>query len=412
MKARGVSLAVLAAVLGASAGRARADDEVGVDDVIAMYREHAPRVAAARAQIDVTAADRVEATIYPNPTLSFGGLRTVQGEPTSGRNQFSAGLDVPVLIGHQRARRGDAAAARIEVTRRGVAVDEASAEVSIREKFLALQGAQQRTATLAAAVEDAIRARAVVTGRVAAGASSPYALERVELAVATASSKVDEARADERAHAAELAAAIGRAGWIPHARTTLADDEAAAPAAPAATPAGIAPDHPLLALAQAEAVAARAEASRAEADAVPTPSVGLTAFSTTGPEGLALLLGVSVPLATSDRNQGQIARAHAQEQAARLETEADRAELAAQRTGAMAVLALRREALARYRADMLARLPKVREMAESAYRSGQGGIVELLDAIDAITEAKLREVDLLAAVAEAELAVRTATTGR
>ncbi len=409
MKAPGAGLAVLAAVLVAGAGRARADEDVSVDEVIAMYREHAPRVAAARAQIDVTAADRVEATIYPNPTLSLGGLRTVQGEPTSGRNQFSAGLDVPVLIGHQRARRGDAAVARIEVTRRAVAVDEAGAEVSIRQRFLALQGAQQRTATLAAAVEDAIRARTVVTGRVAAGASSPYALERVELAVATASSKVDEARADERAHAAELAAAIGRAGWIPHARTTLADDEAAAPAAPAAS---IAPDHPLLALAQAEAVAARAEASRAEADAVPTPSVGLTAFSTTGPEGLALLLGVSVPLATSDRNQGQIARAHAQEQAARLETEADRAELTAQRTGAIDVLALRRDALARYRADMLARLPKVREMAESAYRSGQGGIVELLDAIDAITEAKLREVDLLAAVAEAELAVRTATTGR
>ena len=119
-----------------------------------------------------------------------------------------------------------------------------------------------------------------------------------------------------------------------------------------------------------------------------------------------------MPLATSDRNQGQIARARAQEQAAQLEREADHAELAAQLDGATGVLAMRRDALSRYRSDMLARLPKVREMAESAYRSGQGGIVELLDAIDAITEAKLREVDLLAGIAEAQLAVRTAAAGR
>jgi outer membrane protein TolC len=51
-------------------------------------------------------------------------------------------------------------------------------------------------------------------------------------------------------------------------------------------------------------------------------------------------------------------------------------------------------------------------MAESAYKSGQGGIVELLDAVDAITDAKLRELELRQAVIDGELDLRRATLGR
>jgi outer membrane protein TolC len=51
-------------------------------------------------------------------------------------------------------------------------------------------------------------------------------------------------------------------------------------------------------------------------------------------------------------------------------------------------------------------------MAEASYRSGQGGIVELLDALDAITEARLREIELVTAALDAELDVRAAAHGR
>ncbi|HEX7837332.1 MAG TPA: hypothetical protein VF469_07715, partial [Kofleriaceae bacterium] len=79
---------------------------------------------------------------------------------------------------------------------------------------------------------------------------------------------------------------------------------------------------------------------------------------------------------------------------------------------ATAVEAARCEAVTRFRAGAIERLPRVRTMAEASYRSGQGGIVELLDALAAITEAHLREIELVAAALGAELDVRAAAHGR
>jgi hypothetical protein len=49
----------------------------------------------------------------------------------------------------------------------------------------------------------------------------------------------------------------------------------------------------------------------------------------------------------------------------------------------------RRTAAVQFEADAIERLPRVRTMAEASYRAGQGSIVELLEALDAITEARL-----------------------
>ena len=68
-------------------------------------------------------------------------------------------------------------------------------------------------------------------------------------------------------------------------------------------------------------------------------------------------------------------------------------ELSADLARAVAILEARRAAAARFQADAIERLPRVRTMAEASYRAGQGSIVELLDALDAITEAQLRDID-------------------
>jgi len=311
---------------------------------------------------------------------------------------------VPLLIGHQRARRDDAARAHVAAKRAEVAAGEGDAELAIRAKFAALQAAQQRTATLASAVEDAQAARAIVAGRTAAGANSPYELERIDLAVAALASRLESQRAEEAAASDELAAAVGIVGWRPRATGTFAED--------GEVPTTVAAEHPVLVAGRSELSAARADEAQAHADAIPTPSLGVQTFATTDPSGLAIGAGISVPLPLFDRNQGAIARARAEHHHRDLELAARSTELALALETAQRLLALRHEALAEFRAGALARLPRLRAMAESAYRSGQGGIVVLLDALDAITEARLREIELAAAVVDAELAVRTAALGR
>jgi outer membrane protein, heavy metal efflux system len=392
------SIAIIATM--ASAALAEPPPDVTADQAVALYREHSARRAANRAGIEVTAADVVEAGIHPNPTIGFNHGRTVSGDTAGPGRQYGIDLQVPLLLGHQRSRREHAANLHVESTRADVAADEVVTEHDIRTKFAALQAAQQRTAVYAGALDDTRAVRGIVAGRSAAGATSTYALERIDLAIANTASKLDDARAEELSASSELAGAIGIPGWHPRAVGTLA----AVPAPPTT----IANQHPALVAKRAAEAAARADEDRAHADAFPVPNLDLQAYTTNDPTGIAIVAGISIPLPIFDRNQGAVARARAQAHRANLEITAQTEELAADLDRASRVLVARREALARFTGDALERLPRVRSMAESAYRAGQGGIIELLDALDAITEAKLREIELLAGVVEADLAVRAA----
>ncbi|NVB80844.1 MAG: TolC family protein [Kofleriaceae bacterium] len=392
---------VLVLVLASSASAAPAD--VSIDQAIELYRQHSPRLAATQANIGVAQADLVDARIYPNPTLGLSAARTVSGTDTIGHTQPTLSLDVPILIGGQRGRRADAAKAHVDVARASAARDQGDAELEIRARFATLLAAQDRTSVLAGALADAKALRDIVAGRSSAGAGSAYAVERIDLAIAALASRVDEATTDESTRAADLALVVGLPGWRPHA---LGDLAAMSP------PQAIDPAHPALVADRADATSARADIARAKADGIPTPSIGLQTFATTDPAGWAVTAGVSVPLPLFDRNQGAVARARAEAHRATLELAATQSELTTALDRASAEAKARRDALARFRADALQRLSKVRFMAEASYKSGQGGIVELLDALDAITEAKLRELELRAAVADAELDVRRAAHGR
>jgi cobalt-zinc-cadmium efflux system outer membrane protein len=429
--AAAVAVAVLGpARAGAEAGAAPGDPapgdpapEVTADQAVALYRERSPRLAARRAAIEVTAADRIDAAIHPNPTLTLNTTNIVQGQDTFGHSQELVGLDLPILIGGQRGHRARAAEARVAARRAEVDVDQARAELEIRRRFVALAAAQHRAAALVAALDDARAVRVIVAGRQQAGAKSPYELERTDLALAALASKHDEAATEVTTASGELAAAVGIPDWQPRAAggfeppvvASAGAGAGGAGGAGARSLAGLATpgaDHPELVAGAAALASARQDEAVAHAEAIPTPSLQLQGFGTTDPQGIALTVGFSIPLPVFDRNQGAVARARAQQRAAELEHSAVTAELTADLARAMALEAARCNAVTRFRADAIERLPRVRGMAEASYRSGQGSIVELLDALDAITEARLREIELVAAALGAELDVRAAAHGR
>jgi cobalt-zinc-cadmium efflux system outer membrane protein len=377
--------------------------DVTIDRAVALYREHNPRLAAARAGIDVTAADLVDADIYPNPTLAVEESVTVHGAQTNGDALEQAELDVPILVG-KRGQRAETASRRVAATRAEVAVDAAAGVREVRRRFVALLAAQERVAALGIAVEDARRVRTIVAGRAQAGAKSPYDLERTDLAVATITSRLAEATTDQLEASAQLAEAVGIVDWQPHAVGSFR---------PATTPAPAVVDaaHPELARPRTAEARANAEEELAHTEARPTPNLVIAGYDTHGPAGIGLTVGIAIPLPVFDRNQGAVARAHASAQAAALERAAAAFELRTSLERGSKILAARRDALAKFEADAMDRLPKLRTMAEDAYRSGQGGIVELLDALDAITETRLRDIDLVASVLDTELDVRAAATG-
>jgi cobalt-zinc-cadmium efflux system outer membrane protein len=398
------ALVIAGLVAFALPARAEAPAEVTADQAVALYRERNPRLVASRSAIDVAAADRVEARIYPNPTAGVSVGSTAHDVNSTSKWSETLDLEIPLLIG-KRKPRIHAADAHVTEKRAEVVAGQAEGELEIRAQFIALQAAQQRTQTLAAALDDVRAVRTIVAGRASAGAKSPYDLERIELAVAAMASRVDDAHTDEAAASDLLASLVGAPGWHPRAAGELAAGGELAPS-------GLDPAHPALAALRAEYASARADEQRAHAEAKPIPSLGLQGFTTQEPSGYAIAAGISVPLPLFDRNQGAIARSRADARRAELELAARTSELDAALARATKELASRRASLARFQAEALERLPRLRAMAESSYRSGQGGIVELVDAIDAITEARVRSIDLVAAVVGAKLAVRTAALGR
>jgi cobalt-zinc-cadmium efflux system outer membrane protein len=395
---------VLALALTRTAAAQSVDPDVTIDKAVELYRAHNPRLAATRAAVDVTAADLVDADIYPNPTIGASVSHTVHGTATSGDTLAQGELDIPLLVG-KRGARGHAAEHRVATTRADVAQTEADGAREVRRRFVALLAAQERVTAMTAAADEARKVRTIVAGRQAAGAKSPYDLERADLALATVESKLAEATADQLAASSALAAAVGIAGWQPHAAGTFRP-------ATTAPPTAIDPAHPALAKPKAAEAQAHAEAELAHAEARPTPSLALSGYNTTGPSGIALTLGLSLPLPLFDRNQGAVARAQAQAKSAALEHDATAFELHSTLERATKLYGAQKDALAKFEADAMERLPRIRTMAEDAYRSGQGGIVELLDALDAITETRIRDIDLVEGVLDTELDLRAAATGQ
>ena len=75
----------------------------------------------------------------------------------------------------------------------------------------------------------------------------------------------------------------------------------------------------------------------------------------------------------------------------------------------MQVLAGRRAALASFESNVAGELPELRQMAEDAYRSGQGGIIDLIDAVRSRSDLRLERIELLHEVMAAEAAALAAS---
>jgi cobalt-zinc-cadmium efflux system outer membrane protein len=404
MSSRFVATAILIASASIAHAQTAPSSDLTVEQAVAMFRERSPRVAAANAAVGVAAADIIQAGLYPNPEVGISSALRAHGDTAGPDQQYQLDVSIPILIGNQRHHRRVAAEAHVAQAHAEVTVALAEDELEIRDRFADLLGAQEQVVVLQAALADARTLRDIVAGRTNAGAGSPYAVERIDLAIASLESRVDASTADVAATAGALAVAIGVPDLQPHAVGALAPAPSAA--------ATIDADHPALAVERVANAAARADEAQAKADAVPTPSLGLQAAQTLTPGGIAVGLGVSMPLPFFDRNQGAVARARAEAHRAEAELAAKQNQLSAELARAERVLAARRDTQARFQTAALQRLPKVREMAEASYRAGQGSIVELLDALSAITEARMRDIELRLAIAEAELDVRRAALGR
>jgi cobalt-zinc-cadmium efflux system outer membrane protein len=151
--------------------------------------------------------------------------------------------------------------------------------------------------------------------------------------------------------------------------------------------------NPLYTRAKAQVAGARAGVTEARADRLGAPS--LKAGIEHAPDSQTLMLGVAIPIPLFNQGQGQVARAEARLSRAMAE-------------GQMALFRLEREleqGFHRYRgaqaqlqafdSGLLAQASDTLRVAETAYRAGERGILDVLDASRSLRAVRLEQIQAL-----------------
>ncbi|MEH3085752.1 MAG: TolC family protein [Xylophilus ampelinus] len=373
---------------------------VGLEAFLELVRWNSPALRAERLRLDAARADLRTASALPNPLLSASRQPGIRGE----RGERQLAVEQPLPIFGQRGLRMENARLGIDAARDQVAVGVAGVLREAGRSFVALQVAQERERRLREALDDLEAAARIVRGQVEAGVRSRYERTRIEVELAGMAARAEESRARTADAAARLAAAAGAPGWRPEA--------AGLPALPAPRPdAGAlwreAQERlPELRAARSEEAQARQRIEVERREAWPVPAVGVGRLRDA--DGRHNIVGVSVVIPLFDRNQGPIARARAEAEARRLQRDAVALAAEAELRRAAEQFQRRRQLAARYEAEGLARVPELRRMAQDFYTLGNGGILEFIDAVQAVAERRIAWLDLVEGAMAAELDLRTA----
>jgi cobalt-zinc-cadmium efflux system outer membrane protein len=394
---------VLAGLLAPAVANAQLTEEEAVERALAR-----PEVRdLVEGDVDVARGDAVRAGLWPNPTLSYSREET-SGGPARTTDDLALVAQTFDLAG-RRGLRADAAGRRVEATRARGASARLALEGEVRVRFHQLLAAERRVAATAEGLRRIDVLSTAVGRRQAAGDASGYDRRRLEREHASIAARAAVEDADLARARARLAGLLGTKDVLAVSGELLPAD---------ATPAldGLAsrvasrPD--LRALAE-EAEAGSLDARAGGRGWVPelTLSGGYKGSTVQDYRLNGFAVGVAVPLPLFDRGQDEALRGHGRARAARarlaLETDAATAEVRGLHAQATALA----EAARRFRAAALETSRRLIATADAAYRGGELGILELVDAHRGALDAELQAVELELAARRARIDLDLATGG-
>lgn len=356
-----------------------------------------PRVQAVRAAVDVSRAEVVSASRWPNPRVTFNR------EAVAGVTENMVTVSQPLPLTGRRRFDVAAASARVDATasRADDAVRRLRADV--RRAFTDLWMAQTRERELTQS-RDRLRELAVVLGRrEAAGESAGFDRLRAER-------EILDVEADRAAAASERARAQGT---LVSFFADIPDADVIEAVRPSSSVVALPPVDQLTAHAQTRSafVALQRELDATEfaqlaasRRSLPEPEIvaGTKSSNVAGGDiGSIVSVHVNVPL--FDRGRPERAAALARASQVRAEADALRLHVRSQITGWRVAVVERRRIAAEYRDAVAASVEQIERIAQVSYDAGEQGILELLDAHRTAATARLRQAALDAAVREAEI---------
>jgi cobalt-zinc-cadmium efflux system outer membrane protein len=371
-----------------------------LDEVMSSALAANPALAAARLGRAEAQARGEVARQRPNPELSV--------EESKDYPRDAAVLSVPIERGGKRQRRIALAEAQGRSNEAELARLEAQTRNAVRRAYFALAAAQRKATEAADLQSLAERARDAARARFEVGDVPRLDVLQAELSAAQGAGEADKARGLLAGARADLNALLRRPLDRPLAVSDLLDTGRVPPPQAAADLALRSSTE--LAVLDLGLAQQKAQVELARAEAVPdlTAAAGVTHYSP--PDftwGWRASLAVPLPVFTHRGAQARLEEATL----ARLQAERDAA--AARVRGevwsAAANAEVQRRAYLRYRDEILPRAAEVEGMAEDSYRSGQTGLVALLQSLQSVHDLRLQAVqagtDYQNALADLERAI-------
>jgi cobalt-zinc-cadmium efflux system outer membrane protein len=358
--------------------RAQGAEALTLERALELAERNNPRLAIAAAQTEGARAAILTARAYPNPetVVDAGRQRARQDDARSG-NVFLLGLAQPLDLPSVREPRIRAAEAGLEGSRFALQESRLALRAAVK---LAFYEVLRRKAEVDLAAEtqrllEDIRRRIAV--RVEVGEAPRLELTRADAEARSAANATASARLRVTEARAQLLALIGLpATGMGEVAGTL---EPSPPLPPLETlRVDVLERYPSLAQSRAEIERARARLETERALRTPQPT--LRAGVNQDPDQNQFVVGLSIPIPVWNQRQGQIGEAQAQLDQATALAESRRIELVTALNGAYARHEVATQQIQAFEAGLLRQAEDALRVAEAAYRFGERGFIEVLDA--------------------------------
>ena len=368
-------------------GHVQAAEVLSLERALELAERNNPRLTVAAAQTEAARASILTARAYPNPetALDLGRQRPRDPDAREG-NVVVFGLAQPIELPSVRDPRIRAAEAGLEGSQFAQQESRLALRAAVKLAFFEVVR-RKAEAELAAdnqkLLED-IRRRIAV--RVEVGEAPRLELTRADAEARSAANATASARLRVTEARAQLYALTGLTA------AAGADVDGTLDAPPTLPPLETLRDevlerYPLLA--QSRADIRRAEARLETERALRTPQPTVRAGVNQDPDQRQILLGVSIPIPIWNQRQGQIGEAVALLQQATASAEIRRIELLTALEAAYARHAVATQQIEAFQSGLLRQAEDALREAEAAYRFGERGFIDVLDAQRTLRAARL-----------------------
>ena len=357
--------------------KAHAEDSYRLSQVIDLALQSNPAISIAKAQEEAAIATVTTARAYINPEFEVGAgpSRIRQGNQGT-RNSWGVGISQPLEYSDVRQARRALAESSVKVAEVGKTVTAVELRFRVKDAFYDVL---QRQAALKLAEGDKAlleQVRDRVKLRVEVGEAPRYELIKAETEWLAAERdyqsavvRITEGKAYLRGLTANsLPMDYSLLGELPLSESMPPSDELKSRVA----------EHPVLQQLKAATEAANAKLKLEER--LRTPGLTLRAGVDQDPDLTTMRLGVAIPLPLWNKREGQIAEASAMIRQS--EAVLSEREIALQRDldSAYQRYLIARKQVSAFEQGLLSQSEAVLKTAEAAYRYGERGILEYLDA--------------------------------